>query len=70
MSGLGERFLLQQVARMSAAICGDQDWFPDVASLIRATLAAIIIGITLAFGAIHLVRKWLIKDKSKPRGVG
>jgi hypothetical protein len=29
----------QQVARMSAAICGDQDWFPDVASLIRATLA-------------------------------
>jgi hypothetical protein len=29
----------EQVARMSAAICGDQDWFPDVASLIRATLA-------------------------------
>jgi hypothetical protein len=29
----------QQVARMSAAICGDQDWSPDVASLIRATLA-------------------------------
>ena len=31
----------KHVARMSAAICGDQDWFPDVASLIRATLATL-----------------------------
>jgi hypothetical protein len=32
--------------------------------------SAIIIAITLAFGAIHLVRKWLIRDRSKARGVG
>ena len=39
----------EQVARMNAAICGEKNKPPDVASLIRATLA-----IKCNFGSIEI----------------